>query len=151
MEVVVVVVELVVVDDPLVELEVGAVELVVVTGVVVGVVFGTVLPEVGVVLEDPPVVVVDVDGEGFRVVRFDAGMLLERGRTPHGPLVPDRCGTLNGLDGFPEWVAPRLRITRAQAAAPPRITDPAATGRRTATRRSRASSLRLRCSSSGDS
>jgi hypothetical protein len=90
------------------------------------------------------VVVVELDAECLLATCFVTG-------TPQGPLEPERCGRANGLLGCPGFTAPRPTTTMAaHAAAVPRTADPIATGRSAATRRSRACSLRLRCSSAGD-
>jgi hypothetical protein len=102
--------------------------------------------EVVVVVDDVElpevVVVVDVGG--------DAGTWVETGTTPHGPFDPERCCTEKGFEGCPALVEPKPMIaTKMHVAAPPRTSDPTATGRIAATSRSRAVSLRRRRSRSG--
>jgi hypothetical protein len=133
------VVDVVVVD------EVDEVDEVVVEGKVVEVVDDA--TDVGAVVVDGPCpdpdvwLVVVVVGAGV------AGWLTK----PKGPLSPGPAvGVLNGLDGRPGWLTPNP-MTSANAAAP-RATapsEPTATGRARAARRSRRASVRRRPSSSG--
>jgi hypothetical protein len=93
-------------------------------------------------LPDPDVVVVVVlafDGE--------AGWLTR----PKGPLSPGPGGGVaKGFEGCPGWLTPRARTTRKAAPAMLVATrEPIATGRATATMRSRRDSVRRRSSSSG--
>jgi hypothetical protein len=124
--------------------EVDEVDEVVVEGKVVEVVDDA--TDVGAVVVDDPcpdvwLVVVVVVGAGV------AGWLTK----PKGPLSPGPAvGVLNGLDGRPGWLTPSP-MTSANAAAP-RATapsEPTATGRARAARRSRRASVRRRPSSSG--